>query len=124
MKPIEKLTNVERARLLHQLFPQEMPAFVKYVKGVAEIAINEQEQHKAKWTNHLLTFDFWLTLATTIDRIIDKYADRLPKSNRLFADQLFDGYNAMFMLHCLETYTTIHKSENEKFNQAISLLFL
>lgn len=33
MKPLSNLSNVERAKLLHELFPDEIPAILEYVKS-------------------------------------------------------------------------------------------
>ena len=101
MKPLEQLNNVERAKLLHGLFPSEIPAFLKYVTGMGMTIEEEQETLKTKWENQLFAFDFWLTLARQADRKVKQYGVKLEKSSSLFADQLFDGYSALYLSHCL-----------------------
>jgi len=123
MKPLEELNNVERAKLLHQLFPKEIPAFISYAKNVAEITIEQQDEHRSKWNSQLFSVGFWLSLARHTVNKINQYGKKLEKSSGLFSDQLFDGYNACFMSHCLQLFTTIRRSESEKFNTAVKLLF-
>lgn len=123
MKPLEKLLNVEKGRLLHQLFPQEIPALVEFVEGMC-IATKEQEAlHRKQWDNSIFSFDFWLSQINTVQNSIQQYGKKLHKNSRLFADQLFDGYPAMFMVHCMTVYTTTKKHPNRKFVTAIDLLF-
>ena len=123
MKPLEQLNNVERAKLLHGLFPSEIPAFLKYVTGMSMTIDEEQETLKTKWENQLFAFDFWLTLARQTDRKITQYGIKLEKSSGLFADQLFDGYSALYLSHCLCQYTKERKHPNQKFASAVELLF-
>lgn len=123
MKPLEKLINVEKGMLLHQLFPQEVPALLEFVEGMC-IAIQEQEAlHRSKWNNGIFSFDFWLSLIRNVESNIQQYGNKLHKNSRLFSDQLFDGHNALFLVHCLEVYTTTRKHPNKKFVTAINLLF-
>lgn len=123
MKPLESLNNVERAKLLHALFPAEIPAFLKYVTGMSMTIEEEQETIKTKWDNQLFAFDFWLSLAREAEKKIKQYGSKLEKSNSLFADQLFDGYTAMYLSHCLYQYTQQRKHTNVKFSSAVELLF-
>ena len=43
MKPLENLINVEKARLLHELFTQEIPALLEYTNNMC-LTIQEDEQ--------------------------------------------------------------------------------
>ena len=123
MKPIEQLVNVEKARLLHQLFPSEIPALMEFVQSMCDtIKENEQSQRK-QWENGLFGFDFWLSLVIEVEKKIKQYGVQLHKSNKLFSDQLFDGYLAFYMVHCLLVYTTTREHTNRKFTIAVDLLF-
>lgn len=35
MKPLNNLNNVEKAKLLHELFPDEIPAILTFVKNLS-----------------------------------------------------------------------------------------
>lgn len=43
MKPLDNLKNVERAKLLHELFPDEIPAMLKFLKSLS-ITIEEKKK--------------------------------------------------------------------------------
>ncbi len=123
MKPLEELTNVEKARLLHQLFPEEIPALLQYIEGVSQSIQERAPQERAAWTNGSFSFDCWLSLISDSQRSIRHYGNRLHSNSRLFADQLFDGYLAVYMVHCLTLYIRIRKHPRQKFVAAIDLLF-
>ncbi|MBS1528406.1 MAG: hypothetical protein JST19_22355 [Bacteroidetes bacterium] len=126
MKALTDLINVEKARLLYDLFPQEIPAFVEFTKGFCRTVQEEQERYRSDWPqNHMFTFDFWLSLAVQMEQIIEKYGSRLHKSGKLFSDQLFGGwdYSFLFTIHCLTVYVTAREHDNQKFSLAVNLLF-
>ncbi|MDX2001818.1 MAG: hypothetical protein SFW35_05275 [Chitinophagales bacterium] len=123
MRPLENLINVEKAKLLHELFPQEIPALLAYAGSMC-LTIQEEEQLlRSKWDNGLFTVDAWISFVKEVGNKINRYGQRLHTQSSLFADQLFDGYLALYMVHCLTLYTTIRKHENPKFTLAIDLLF-
>lgn len=123
MKPLEILINVEKARLLHELFPLEIPALLAYTGSLCTTIQEEEQLLRSKWDNGLFTVDGWLSLVEAVRAKIEKYGKRLHTQSRLFADQLFDGYMALYMVHCMTLYTTLRKHENPKFTLAIDLLF-
>lgn len=64
-----------------------------------------------------------VNLSERVNGVIKKYRKNLAKSGSLFADQLFDGYLAIFSNHCLEQYS-INKAHSPKFKLAINLFCL
>ena len=123
MKPLEKLINVEKAKLLHELFPQEIPALLSYVSQVCATIREDTQLIREQWDNGLLTVEAWLSFTEEVDKKIKRYGNYLYKQSRVFADQLFDGYLSLYMVHCLNLYITTRQHENYKFVQAIDLLF-
>lgn len=123
MKPLNNLNTVERAKLLHELFPDEIPDILKYVKCLSITIEKEKEMLNSKWNNQLFSFAFWLSLAKDAEKKIDQYGEKLHKSSRLFADQLFDGYAALYLAHCLIQLITQQEYQNKKFAKAVQLLF-
>jgi hypothetical protein len=123
MKPLDNLNNVERAKLLHELFPDEISAVLKYVKSLSITIEEEKEMLMSKWDNQLFSFAFWLSLAKDAEKKIDQYGEKLHKSSRLFADQLFDGYRALYLSHCLTQLISHQQHQNRKFTKAVELLF-
>ncbi|MEJ7678758.1 MAG: hypothetical protein WKG06_13045 [Segetibacter sp.] len=123
MKPLDNLNNVERAKLLHELFPDEIPAILKFVKSLNITIEEEKEMLNSKWDNQLFSFAFWLSLAKDAEKKINQYGDKLHKSSRLFAGQLFDGYAALYLSHCLVQLTHQQKHQNIKFAKTVEVLF-
>ncbi|WP_423147034.1 hypothetical protein [Rubrolithibacter danxiaensis] len=123
MKPLNNLTNIEKAKLLHDLFPEEIPSLLAFVCNMSITVKEQEQQHRERWENGLFGFDFWLSLLTEVDSKINKYANKLNNRSLLFAEQLFNGYLAMYMVHCLTVYTTNRQHTNKKFTQAVDLLF-
>lgn len=123
MKSLEQLTNVDKARLLHELFPAEVPAVLLYAKEICTLIDKDKDTIQADWKNGLLTADFWFTLSNNANRTMEKYGNKLEKSSRLFADQLFDGYAALFAVECIVKYAS-QRSDNKKFIKAVEILFM
>ena len=123
MKPLENLINVDKARLLHELFPKEIPALLEYINSMCLSIQDDEQLTRNQWENGLLTVEAWLSFVAEARSKINKYGKRLHTQSRLFADQLFDGYTALYMVHCMTLYTTTRKHNNRKFMLAIDLLF-
>ena len=123
MKSLEQLTNVDKAKLLHELFPAEMPQLVDYYLGVSEYVREHVEELSKKWDNPLMTLDAWVRLAEYVEQTIRKHGEKLHKSSRLFSDQLFGGYSALFTCHWTYQYITTQQKANRKFSLAVDILF-
>ncbi|MBS1526298.1 MAG: hypothetical protein JST19_11655 [Bacteroidetes bacterium] len=123
MKPLKTLNNSQKAKLLHELFPDEMPAVVDFLKGYSEAFKEHEDMNRRAWKNPLFSFDFWLTLVNWTDTILTNNGKRITNSASLFADQLFDGHTAMYVTDCLKTYITIRRHPNTKFVHAVNMLF-
>ena len=123
MQPLNALNNVQKARLLHALLMHEIPAFLIYTQQLATYIREHPGEVRKVWGNQLFGVDFWFQLAEEADRKIKKYGRQLEKSSALFSDQLFDGYGALFLHHCLTTYTEQGKHSEPKFKTAVDLFF-
>jgi hypothetical protein len=123
MKTIDQLTNVDKAKIIFDLFKNEIPAFFEYTQAIADKVTNEQEVLKANWSNPFLSYHQWLTLSEQVNSIIKRHRKNLVKTGNLFSEQLFGGYLALFTNHCLEQYGT-YKAQSSKFKHAIALFYL
>jgi len=122
MQPLKLLNNVQKARLLHTLLSNEIPDFISYLNEYTECVLDSKEELRTSWQGGMFSVDFWFELAEDVKKKTLKYGKDLRKSSPLFADQLFDGYTAMFTIHVLNQYGA--KPETDvKFKQAIDLLF-
>lgn len=122
MKTIQQLMNVDKAKMMFDLFRDEIPEFLEYTKAIAEKVAIDKDELIANWNNPFLSYHQWLQLAEYVADAIKKYGKNLTKSGNLFADQLFDGYLAIFTNHCLEQYAS--KTQLPKFKLAIDLFYL
>ncbi|MBB5395143.1 hypothetical protein [Mucilaginibacter sp. AK015] len=123
MQPLKMLTNVQKARLLHSLLIHEIPDFLGYLHSLTETILNDQERIKSEWKDQLFGVDFWFELAGQVQMVMAKYPKDLCKSASVFADQLFDGYTAIFTVHALTQYVALAKYQDAKFKPAVELLF-
>ncbi|MES2454003.1 MAG: hypothetical protein V4594_00605 [Bacteroidota bacterium] len=123
MKSINQYNNVEKARTLHQLFPNEMKAFIAFTKAHAENTIAQKEELARQWDSEPFQFDFWLTLAEEVIKKTKFYNGKLVTNSKLFAEQLFDGYLAIYTNNCFDLYAKQAECSN-KFKQAITLFIL
>lgn len=123
MKPLESLSNVEKGKLLHNLFPQEIPAYLEYAERLCDTIKEDEGNQRKSWDIGFISFDFWIHLITQTQRKIEQYGIRLHQNSKLFSDQLFDGQLAMFQVHALLLYTHTRQHPNPKFTAAIELFF-
>lgn len=123
MKNLSAYSNTQKARLLHQLFPEEMAAFLEFTSNLCQTIKEDEDQNRKDWKNGLFTFDFWLQLINQIEDNISSSGSKLNKSSSHFAIQLFDGYLACFSIYTLQLFTTVRLHPNKKFTLAVDLLF-
>jgi hypothetical protein len=123
MQPLQLLTNVQKARLLHSLLINEIPEFLGYLNELTETILNEKESIAAGWKDQLFGVDFWFELAEEVQKVMAKYIKELYKSSAVFADHLFGGYNAIFTAHALAQYVANGRHTDPKFKPAVDLLF-
>jgi hypothetical protein len=123
MKTLHTFNNVDKAKLLHALFIHEIPGFLTYAQQLSAYMRDNPKEVRKVWKNQLFGVDFWFQLSTDADRKIKQYGKQLEKSSNLFADQLFDGYSALYLHHCLSNYTEQGKHTDPKFKTAVDLFF-
>jgi hypothetical protein len=123
MQTLHNLNNVQRAKLLFDLLPADIPAFVDFTKSLAEQAKENSDALREKWQTPLLNVEMWIRLAQAVHEAIEKYGSKLFKSGRLFSDQLFDGYTALFSVHCLQQFVEHAELKEPRFKSAVALLF-
>lgn len=124
MKPFDQLTTADKAKLLYELFPEEMPGYLNMVRQMSQFIREQEEENRKNWAKHLLfTFDQWLAIATDIEQRINKYGETIHEISWIFSEQLFEGDKAFYMAHYLRIYSKIRKPFRKKFDEAITLLF-
>jgi hypothetical protein len=123
MQTLKILNNVQKARLLHSLLSSEIPQFLGYLGEMAETVLNDRERIAAQWKDQLFGVEMWFELAKETQKVMAKYPKDLRKSAPVFADQLFGGFMALFVVHALLQYTEQGKHADPKFKPAVELLF-
>jgi len=124
MPALNKMHNVHRAKLLSELFPEEIPAFLDFAKELSDRITAAPDDLRKDWkANPIIGPGDWLNFAAETSSIISEYKIKLAKSAKVFADQLFDGMMALNTCHCLQQYAE-HHSTHEHFKLAVQLLFI
>jgi len=122
MKTIDKMSNIDRAYLLAQLFPDDLKQLTEFIKEEAERYTEKKEYVYSQWTEGLITAEFWYRLVESCKRTCTTNGTRLYRNPRTFRDQLFDGYDALFTINALIHFT--EKPEcSKKLKYAIYFLF-
>lgn len=122
MKPIDRLNNVERAKILHQLFPEEINPVLVYMSKHTEYILANADHLRKEWSHGLINFEMWLQFAGITKCCLAKYGHRLNKTAALFADQLFDGLLALYTVDCIAKYAETENA-GPKFSKAVELFF-
>ncbi|MBB6108663.1 hypothetical protein SAMN05421821_102102 [Mucilaginibacter lappiensis] len=124
MKPIKSLTNTDKSKLLHELFPGEIPLLLDNILAVCADLKEHKEAYAQTWDFGLFTFDMWLSLAEQAELRIQKYRASMIKSSKVFSEQLFSSfdYTVLFVNDRIIKYAENH-SKSDKFKLAVTLLF-
>ena len=123
MKPLNKMNNVEKGKLLFELFPEEMPLLIAFIKEFTQSIVNDPAKLKVKPIDQIHTTEFWQGLVDNAKVKLDLYGNKLAKRSRLFIDQLFDGCNSLYACYCLHEYIRTDNYTNRKFRYGVLLLF-
>jgi hypothetical protein len=126
MRPLKNMSIVDKAKVLHKLFPEDIIAFIVFEKFVAMAFQRDKESYRQNWHSkeNRFNFDYWLTLVDDAKTRIERHEKEMAKESHFFAEQLFDGFTAHFSIYCLERFTASDKCHNQKIIQAIELLFV
>jgi hypothetical protein len=124
MKALNQLTNTDKGKLLHELFPDEIPDLLDNIQSVCTHFKANREAYAKTWDFGLMSFDMWLQLAEQADNLIKKHRTNMVRSSKIFSDHLFHSfdYTVLFVNDRIIKYAE-GKSENSKFKLAVALLF-
>ncbi|WP_237088332.1 hypothetical protein [Nubsella zeaxanthinifaciens] len=122
MKALAQFDNRDKLRLLHDLFPEEITALLDHLLAVCSDFKENREVYAKEWNNDFMPFDYWMNLSEEAEAILKKYRTDMVRSSRVFSDQLSFTYAVIFVNDRIVKYAESH-SDNEKFTQAVALLF-
>ncbi|WP_448104341.1 hypothetical protein [Pedobacter panaciterrae] len=122
MKALELLTNTEKARLLHNLFPAEIPIFLAHLNEVCIAFQEHKEEYSKLWDNGFIPFGYWLSLSEETAELLKRLQFSMTKNSKVFSDQLFYTYTSILVNDRIIKYAD-RISKNEKFKTAVDLLY-
>lgn len=121
MKSLKNLSVIQSAKLLHQLFPEEISAFIGYLKDECE---KEEIVFSPMWDDDAYTPDELIDARKIVLDIIQEYSYHLEKSRKVFSENLF-GRNGILPLVVdrLIMYITTFSHRCIKFSHLVVVLF-
>lgn len=123
MKTLKSLKNIQKAKLLHDLFTDEIPQFLEFLKQECETIEKEAEQIRAAWKQEFFSADLWISLSAQTLAAVRKNKTDFQKSSYLFSERLFDGFGTAFLAHKLNRYCETQCFSEPKFDVAVDLFF-
>lgn len=124
MKALDKLSTMDKAKLLHSLFPQEIKYSLNHIYKYCEDLRLNPDKYSKDWSTHsIMTFKFYKELGEQVEATITRHYSALLKYGGTYSVKLFYGVKAAFVITNLVKYAKT-ESENEKFKMAVALLFL
>lgn len=122
MKNLHRLYNVEKGKMIADLLPEEIPNIILFIEQKTERFLNSEKQIKNHWQSTLVTSESWFNHVRSVEKAVKKYSAKFQRNHRLFANQLFDGYDALFTIYCLVEYS-LKEDCNNRLRLAVHLLF-
>lgn len=123
MKPLYQFTNYDKAKILHELFPVEIPSLLdNIVEFCADFRRNEQEYRKSWPENAFTSFEVWQSYARETENVIREKRKSLVRSSSIFAREFCDMYIVFFCIDRIIKYAE-HHSKNARFKITVDLLF-
>lgn len=122
MKALHTLTGVEKAKLLHDLFPDEIPTLLEAIEEFCADFKARPEEYRKHWKDGFMTFEYWLGLAEETAGLLKKYKFNMKRSSRVFSDQLYFTYTSVFVTDRIVKYAE-HASENARFKLIVQAFF-
>ena len=121
MRPLIDLSNQEKINYLHQLLPNDMPAFISSMETTAAYILKNKNELKSKWQSKTISFDEWVILAEQAAVAINKFRSQLIGNAAFFCSELFAEYMGIFSFHCLQEYINI--CPNQRLRDGVKFFF-
>jgi len=122
MKALQNFENIDKLKLLHDLFPQEIPILLDGIVEFCKEFKENNEAHAENWNDGFMPIGYWLSLSDETEKLIKKYRFNMLRSSRVFADQLSFTYAVLFVNDRIIKHAD-NISPNVKFKLAVELLF-
>ena len=122
MKSLIKLNTKEKAKLLHMLFPNEIPEFLNHLQKFCTHLHERQEGYEKLWNARLMHFERWRVTSGYILQLLESKRSKLESSAEAFSNHLFFLDYATLTLNQLTKYAET-ESYNQRFKLAVSMFF-
>lgn len=122
MKSITQLDNTAKAKLLHELFPEEVKPFMEHLKQVCTDFEENQQQYRESWDFGFFSFDEWLSLSRQTMKRIEAFEFNMLRSSKVFSEQLCFNLQVLFVNDRIIKYAD-KVSINEKFKLMVQVLY-
>jgi hypothetical protein len=113
----------DRASLLHNLHPEEIPRLVSFSIEAAERILSEAGESRYKPDNLLHSTRMWYNIVTRAKEILENSWRVLVTDSSEFGKQLFEGKSYLFAFYCLHHYIVEGRCKNKTFIKATEALF-
>lgn len=122
MKALQQLSNREKGKLLAALFPEERQRILETIISCYTEWKAQETSVRSQWKHPIIHPNFWYAIAMRVHDTVLKDANGLTKSCLRFSDKLFEGYNALFTIDCIQKYVA-RGGGSKEFRMAVELLF-
>lgn len=122
MKALNKFQNTDKLKVLHELFPEEIPLVLDHIQQVCMDFQDNKQTYAKNWNDGFMPFDYWFNLSEQTAELIKKYRFNMVRSSRVFSDQLSYSHAVLFVNDRIVKYAE-NVCTNNKFKLAVALLF-
>ena len=123
MKLIKNLLVEDRASLLHNMYPEEIPRLFEFAVERAELILSDPKGLIMKSQDLMHSTNFWFDLVRNSKEKLDCSWNLMVADSNHFARNLFEGNNFLFSFYCLHHYIISGKCVNKPFIKATETLF-
>lgn len=123
MKDFNNMNNWDKGDLLIKLFPDEVTNLLHAIKCQCDYFTEHETAIRDGWTERgFVTANFWYMLVSNTQKNLKSNTGKCKNRKKWFADNFFNGLDALFSAHCLILYAE-ETACNPNLRQAINLLF-
>jgi len=122
MKSLAELDNTAKAKLLHELFLEEVKPLIENLKQVCADFEEREQEYRASWNFGFFSFDQWLSLSRQSMQRIERFELGMIDNSRVFSQQLCFNLQVLFVNDRIIKYAD-QVSSNEKFKLMVQVLY-
>jgi len=115
------ITDEDKARQLHLLFKNEIPAMLSYMQEEYQNLSENEKDYRSVW-NSMINFDSWLLFARDTNEIIVQERDCLLNDPFYFSERLLFNHTAFFVKDCFVDYAN-SRTQNVMFKNTVNHFF-